>query len=42
MKQIFTNTEQNIDIIKDYLELCREDFILFYTKLDVIKKVIIT
>ena len=22
MEQIFTNIEQNIDIIKDYLELC--------------------
>ena len=27
MEQIFSNTEQNIDIIKDYPELCKEDFI---------------
>ena len=27
MEQIFTNTEQNIDIIKDYPELCKEDLI---------------
>ena len=27
MEQIFTNTEQNIYIIKDYQELCKEYFI---------------
>ena len=27
MEQIFTNTEQNIDIIKYYPELCKEDLI---------------
>ena len=27
MEQIFTNTEHNIDIIKDYTELCKEDLI---------------
>ena len=27
MESIFTNKEQNIDIIKYYPELCKEDFI---------------
>ena len=27
METIFTNTEQNIDIIKDYQEICKEDLI---------------
>ena len=35
MEQIFTNTEHNIDIIKDYPELFKEDLIAeikFYKK----------
>ena len=38
MEQIFTNTEQNIDIIKDYPELKK----ILLPKLDVIKNVITT